>query len=47
LAKARFRRVEDHLITTSKGRLVWRRGHWARIPARDVRDAAAMGDLFD
>ncbi len=43
----RFRRVEDHLITTRSGRLLWRRGHWARIPDRVSRDAAAIRDLFD
>ncbi|WP_257894470.1 hypothetical protein [Gymnodinialimonas phycosphaerae] len=43
----RFRRVEDHLITLPSGRLLWRRGHWARIPEPLEREAAALRDLFD
>jgi hypothetical protein len=39
--------VEDHLITTAAGQLIWRRGHWARIPVRLSRDRAAIRDLFD
>jgi hypothetical protein len=39
--------VEDHLITTASGRLVWRRGHWARVPLPLDRSDAAIRDLFD
>ncbi|MEJ6391556.1 hypothetical protein V8J83_18715 [Gymnodinialimonas sp. 2307UL20-7] len=39
--------TEDHLITTPTGRLVWRRGHWAWVPAPLDRSNAAIRDLFD